>query len=104
MEIIAIIFLLWLIGCAFPGSSGGHTDVAGAFASLLAGIIGFAILFAYWGYSLAGILWLGEHFDWNKDITLMLALLGPIAGPMLIASMIKAILERRAAGHEGEVK
>ena len=96
MEIIALIFILWLIGCLFPGSCHVYIDIGGVIANILTAVIGFGLLYAYWGCSLAGIIWLGDRFGWNSDITMILAILGPIVTPMLIATAIQGIGELNA--------
>lgn len=62
MEIIAIIFVLWLIGCAFPGSSGGSCMGAGEAVGLtLAFILSVAFaygLFCLIGYAAFGLMYL----------------------------------------------
>lgn len=98
MELIALIFVLWLIGCLFPGSSGGYADPIDAIACLVAGVTVVVILFcAYWS-AVAGIIYAGEWlgFAW-QDGLLLLALFGPIVIPMVIAVFVNVIAERRTA-------
>lgn len=92
MELIIFIVVVSLL---FPSSGGGHFDGAGFVAGLLAGIIGVGILVAFWAYSMAGIIWLGERWGWNSSVTLLLGLFGPIAGPMLIASAVESAISYR---------
>ncbi len=102
MELVALIFFLWLIGCLFPGSGGGYVDIAGAFACLIAGIVVLGGLYLYWAFSMVGILWLGEWLNIDNSsglggAWLLFAFLGPIAIPMIIAGTINGIRDSRAA-------
>ena len=97
MEIIGIIFILWLIGCAFPGSDGGAGNIHEGIGSLIAGVIVFGGLYLYWALGVVGIDMLGQWLGWNHSVTMILALFGPIVGPMLIVSVVKAALFYRRA-------
>lgn len=44
MELIVLVFALWLIGAMFPGSGGEGRDFGDALCCLIAGIIGFAVI------------------------------------------------------------
>lgn len=93
MGFIAFLLALWVICVLFPGGGGGYVDVAGALVNLVLGVVGFIALVFFWGYGVAGILWLAQRWQWNGSFALILALLGPIAIPMLIASAARASLE-----------
>lgn len=96
MELIALIVLFWVIGCAFPGSGQSHgPDVGDALGFIACAILLAAMFCAYW-YAVAAIIiaaqWL-ELGGW----AIIFALLGPIAIPMLIAGVFNARAELRAA-------
>lgn len=78
MEIVAVIFLLWLIGGAFPSSGHSYGPDIGEVAGFLACAAFLVGLFFAWGYSMAGIMigltWLGVH----EGIAIPTAMLGPI--------------------------
>lgn len=97
MELIALIFFVWLIGCLFPGSGGGHFDIVGALACLIAGVAVCSLLFcAYWAM-VAGLVYIGEWLGLEGSAGWRLfVLLGPIAIPMIIAGIVNGIAERRA--------
>ncbi len=96
MEILGIIFFLWLIGCLFPSSGQSYPPTFGevlGFLACAAFLIG--LVFA-WGYSVAGLLWFG-HWAGIGDWWIIVALLGPIATPMLICGAVNTYIEHRAA-------
>lgn len=91
MELLALVFIAWLIGCAFPGSQGQHYapdlgDVLGFLgcAFLLAGIF-----FGYW-YTVAGMLIAFDHFGISHPAAMLFCFFAPIVIPMLIASFARS--------------
>lgn len=93
MGFIAFLLVLWVICVLFPGGGAGYVDVGGALVNLVLGVAGFIALVLFWGYGVVGILWLAQRWQWNSSFALILALLGPIAIPMLIVSVVRASLE-----------
>ena len=97
MELLALIFILWLIGCLFPssGQSYGYSFREVCAFTACAALLVF-LFFAYF-YAMAGIFfacqWLGVH----EGITFVLAFFGPITIPMIIASICNGVAERRRA-------
>lgn len=86
MELLAIIFTLWVIGCLFPGEhNGGGLTLAeiGGYAAT-AGVL--IVLFVAWGYSVAGIIAIGDSFNFGAWI-IPVAILGPIVLPFLICGV-----------------
>lgn len=97
MEIIAIILVLWLVGCAFPGSGrsyGPGLDEVLGFIACTALIVG--LVFA-WSASVAGILMGARWLGLDGGLVLIFALLGPIALPLFVAEFANACLDRKQA-------
>lgn len=98
MEIVLVFAFLWLVGALFP-SSGASYGPSGREVLAFAACAAFAIslFFAYF-YAMAGIMYVGEWLQLEggaRDAWLALALFGPIAGPMIVASVVNAIKEKR---------
>jgi hypothetical protein len=95
MELIAIIALFWLIGCAFPSSGQSHVPSGREVLTFVACIsLSLGLFFAYW-YTFVGIVLAGRWLDANDAATLLFAMFGPIAIPMLIAGLVNARVEQQ---------
>ena len=85
------------------GSSAGYRDPFGALASLLAFVVCTGLLYAYWACGVYLIVWFGQHVirvapgSEAAAWLIMVALMGPIMLPMLIASVIQGLLHWRRA-------
>ncbi len=90
MELIAIIFLLWLIGCAFPGSGQSYGYSGGEVLGFLVCALLLVAMFCAYRYTFAGIVLAGDWLGLNSGVTLLVALVSPIAVPMIIAGCVHA--------------
>lgn len=95
MELIAIIFILWLIGCAFPGSGQNYgPDIGEVLGFITCALFLMALVFV-WGYSVAGILVAAEWLGVTHPGAVIFALLIPIAIPMIVAACVNGYRDRR---------
>lgn len=84
MEVIGIIFLIWLIGCAFPSSGQSYGP---GIAEVVSFIVCAALVFAIGQLILVGGVFLAE---WLGNIMLFpLTTMGLIATAMLTAAFIQ---------------
>jgi hypothetical protein len=94
MELIAIIFILWLIGCAFPSSGNSYGLTLGEVLGFLAcGVVLVLLVFVY-NFALAGILITFDWFGVSHPIIIPVAIFGPIVVPMLVAAVVRIFLDR----------
>ncbi len=99
MELLILIFFVWLIGAIFPGSGDSYGPDLGDVAGFIVCALFLVFLFFAYGGLVAGILmtgtWLG--IDGSEPLGgawLLFALLGPLAIPMIVASVVNGPRDR----------